>query len=110
MAGRSRRGTVRVVRGSSTPLLLLVPAALLLAGCGSLDRTGLEHKLQADTNHYIGTEAVRSVRCTPSHAVAGSSYVCDVVPSNGRPAIRIFVAVEGSTYTILRTTRSSTGK
>ncbi len=101
MAGRSRRGTVRVVPRTS---LLIAPLALLLAGCGGLDRTGLEHRLKADTNRTIGTEAVQSVRCTPSHAVAGAAYDCSVVPSNGRPAIRIFVAVDGASYRILRPT------
>src|SRR5579883_1987821 len=107
MAGARRRGTVRVVRGPSRRALLLVPAALVLAGCGSLDRRGLERKLEADTNRYVGTQAVQSVRCTPSHAVARASFACSVVPSNGRPAIRVLVAVEGAGYTILRTTTTT---
>lgn len=110
MGGAGAGGTVRVVGRRSSGILLLAPLALLLAGCGDLDRTGLQQKLAADTNHYIGTEAVASVRCTPDRTVAGASYKCIVVPSNGRKGIPIFVAVHGSSYTILPTPKASAAR
>jgi len=84
--------------------------ALLLAACGSLDRAGLQNKIKADTNGYVGTAAVKAVRCNLDHSVTGASYKCVVVPSNGRKGIPVFVAVHGSKYTIVRTVSSSAGK
>lgn len=91
----------RMIRGSLAFLLLAVVAA----GCGTLDKGSLQGKIRSDVNSYIGTEAVKDVRCTPGPAVsAESSYVCLVTPTNGRKAIRLVVAVHGSTYSIVTQT------
>jgi hypothetical protein len=87
----------RMIRGSLALLLL----AVLAAGCGTLDKSSLQGKIRSDVNSYIGTEAVKDVRCTPDPTGSAKSYVCLVTPTNGRKAIRLVVAVHGSTYSIV---------
>ena len=82
-------------------LLALLLLVFVGAGCGTLSQTGLQRKIRSDVNRYIGTQAVRAVRCKRDTTGSATRYVCVVIPTNGRKGVRVIVAVHGSTYSIL---------